>query len=210
MKIVVVGASGKTGRLVIEEAVMAGYEVIAYVRIKESVKLVHPGLTIVEGQLNEKDKLKSVLAGADVCVSTLGGASLTKHSRAIVEGIDTIVALLEELKVKRFIYMSSIGAGTSRYFMPQPIRFFIADLLLRVPLADHTKKENRIMKSQLDWTILRPGGLTDGAKSDTLKHGSESFIMKGNQTVSRASVAAFIVNQFTDSAYLKKCVWLIE
>ncbi len=210
MKIVVVGASGKTGRLVIEEAVNTGYEVIAYVRTKESVKLVHPNLTIVEGQLNEKDKLKTVLSGADVCVSTLGGASLTKHSRALVEGIDVIVGLLEELKVKRFIYMSSIGAGSSRYFMPQPFRFFIADLLLRVPLADHTKNENRIMKSQLDWTILRPGGLIDGAKSETLKHGSESLSMKGNQTISRASVAAFIVNQLTDKIYSKKCVWLME
>ena len=194
----------------IEEAVNAGYEVIAYVRTKESVKLIHPNLTIVEGQLYEKEKLKSVLSGADVCVSTLGGASLTKHSRAIVEGIDTIVGLLEEVKVKRFIYLSSIGAGNSRYFMPQPFRFFIADLLLRVPLADHTKNENRIMKSQLEWTILRPGGLTDGAKSETLKHGSESFSMKGNQTISRASVAAFIVNQLTDKTYLKKCVWLME
>lgn len=101
MKIVVIGASGKTGRLVLEEAVAAGYEVIAYVRTKKSVTLAHPNLTVVEGQLNEKDKLKSVLAGSDACVSTLGGASLTKHSRAVMDGIDTIVGMLEEVNVKR-------------------------------------------------------------------------------------------------------------
>lgn len=210
MKIVVVGASGKTGRLVLEDAVVAGYEVIAYVRTKESVTLAHPNLTVVEGQLNEKDKLKSVLAGADVCVSTLGGASLTKHNRAVMDGIDTIVGMLEEVNVKRFIYMSSIGAGTSRDYMPQPVRYFIADVMLRVPLADHTTNENRIMKSQLDWTIIRPGGLSDGAKSDKLKHGTESFKMTGNQTVSRSNVAAFILKLLTEGSYLKKCVWLVE
>lgn len=140
---------------------------------------MHSQLTVVEGQLNEKEKLKPVLAGSDACVSTLGGASLTKHSRGILDGIDTIVSVLEEVGVKRFIYMSSIGAGTSREYMPQPVRFFIADVLLRVPLADHTANENRIQKSQLDWTILRPGGLSDGARMDTLKHGVETHFNPG-------------------------------
>ena len=128
MKVIVFGASGKTGLLVIQEALAAGYEVVAYVRTKESIKLAHPNLKVVVGQLNEKDKLKSVIIGSDACISTLGGGSLTKHSHAIIEGIDNIVRIMEEVKVKRFVYLSSIGAGNSRYYMPQPIRCFIADL----------------------------------------------------------------------------------
>ena len=81
---------------------------------------------------------------------------------------------MEEEKVKRFIYLSSFGAGDSRKYMPQPIRFIIADVMLRVPLADHNTNESRITKSQLKWTIIRPGGLTNGAKTDNLKHGSEN------------------------------------
>ena len=94
--------------------------------------------------------------------------------------------------------------------MPQPIRFFIADLMLRVPLADHTANENRITQSQLEWTTIRPGGLTDGAKSDNLKHGTENMKMKGNQRISRSNVAAFILNQLTNSNYVNKSVWLFE
>lgn len=210
MKITIFGASGKTGRLLIEEALKSGYEVIAYVRTKESIKLVHPNLEVVEGQLNEKDKLKSVISGSDACISTLGGSSLTKHSYGIRKGIDNIVGLMEEVNVKRFIYLSSIGAGNSRNYMPQPIRFFIADLMLRVPLADHNANENRIAQSQLEWTIIRPGGLTDGVKSDNLKHGIEYTKLKGNLSISRSSVATFILNQLTDSTYLNKSVWLYE
>lgn len=208
MKIVVFGASGKTGRLVLEEALAKGYEVIAYVRDKESVQSVHPNLTVAVGQLNEKEKLKSVIAGSDACISTLGGTFLTKHNHAIMEGIDYIVGIMEEANVKRFIYLSSIGTGDSRRYMAQPARFLIADLLLRIPLADHNANENRIKSSQLEWTIIRPGGLTDGAKSENLKHGAEHTKLKGNLSISRASVAAFILDQLTGKNYVNKSVWL--
>lgn len=210
MKLVVFGASGKTGGLVIEEALASGHDVIAYVRTPESVKRVHPNLKVVVGQLNEKDKLKSVITGVDACISTLGGSSLTKHSPAIMEGIDNIVGLMEEANVKRFIYLSSIGAGNSRKYMPQPVRFFVADLMLRVPLADHNANENRITQSKLEWTIIRPGGLTNGAKSENLKHGTEYTKLKGNLSISRASVAAFIVSQLSNNTWLNKSVWLFE
>jgi len=94
--------------------------------------------------------------------------------------------------------------------MPQPIRFFIADLMLRVALADHNVNENRITQSQLEWTIIRPGGLTDGAKSDNLKHGSENTKLKGNISISRSNVATFILNQLTNSKYVNKSVWIYE
>lgn len=80
MKIIVFGASGKTGKLITEEALTSGHEVTAYVRAKESITISHSHLTVVVGQLNEKDKLKSVITGADACISALGGKSLIKHS----------------------------------------------------------------------------------------------------------------------------------
>jgi len=210
MKITVFGASGKTGKFVLDETLALGYEVTAYVRTKESIHLVHPKLNVVEGQLNETDKLRTVITGSDACISTLGGASLTKHSQAILDGIDSIVRIMEEVNVKRLLYLSSFGAGDSRNAMPQPLRFLIADVMLRIPLADHTTNENRITKSQLDWTLFRPGGLTDGPKTAPLKHGSENTKLKGNPSISRSNVAAFMVQQLTDRTYFNKSVWLSE
>lgn len=210
MKLVVFGASGKTGRLVVEQALAAGNQVVAYVRNKEAFNTNHPALEVVEGQLSETEKLKAAMTGSEACISVLGGASLTKHSYEIVEGIDTIVRLMEETGVKRFVYLSSLGAGESRMYMPQPVRFLVADVSLRVPLADHTANENRIRQSQLDWTIVRPGSLTYGGMIGQLKHGSEALKMKGNPSISRANVAAFILGQLTEATYRKKCVWLFE
>ena len=210
MKIVVFGASGKTGSLLVHEALTSGHNVIAYVRKPESVKSDHPNLKVVTGSLNDKEKLKSVISGSDACISTLGGTSLTKHSHEIIEGIDNIVTIMEEEKVKRFIYLSSFGAGDSRKFMPQPIRFIIADIMLFVPLADHNANESRITKSQLNWTIVRPGGLTNGAKTDNLKHGYGEIKIKGSLSISRSNVAAFLLNQVTNKDYVNKSVWLHE
>ncbi len=210
MKIVIFGASGKTGSLLVDEALASGHVVTAYVRKPEFVKSEHPNLKVVAGYLNEKDKLRSVISGSDACISTLGGASLTKHSTGIIEGIDNIVSIMEEEKVMRFIYLSSFGVGDSRKSMPQPIRFFVADIMLRVPLADHKTNENRITKSQLDWTIVRPGGLTDGAKTDHIKHGFGETKIKGNFSISRSNVAAFLLDQVTNKDYSNKSVWLHE
>jgi hypothetical protein len=148
--------------------------------------------------------------GSDACLSALGGGSLTKHSVEIMKGIALITSLMEELNVRRFIYISSIGVGESRYDMPQPIRFIVADLLLRVPFADHLKNETTIKSSQLEWTIVRPGGLTDGPLSKELKFGSERLNIKGNPKISRASVAAFMLKQISESTSIQKALWLFE
>jgi hypothetical protein len=113
-------------------------------------------------------------------------------------------------KIHRFIYLSSLGANESRYLIPQPMRFFLTRILLRIPLADHNSNENNIMKSKLQWTIVRPGSLTDGLLTGNLKHGTERTRMKGSASISRANVATFMIQQLTDTNYHQKAVWLSE
>lgn len=208
MKIVIFGANGKTGTLLTEQALAKGYKVKAYIRKSGTLAQQHPNLEVVLGDLNDTVKLKEVIAGADACISVLGGRSLTKHSPEIISGIDHIVSLMEQESVNRFIYMSSMGAGQSRYIMPPLIRFFIADIMLRVPLADHTTNEKRIAKSSLHWTLVRPAGLTNGPKTGRLKHGKTVKVLKGSPQISRANVASFLLDQLADTTYINEGVWI--
>lgn len=210
MKIVIFGANGKTGTLLLDQALAEGHQVIAYVRRAGAIVQQHKNLKTVTGNLDDTVRLKEALTGADACISALGGASLTKHSQEIIDGIDRIVLLMEQEGVKRFIYLSSIGTGESRYFMGPVLRFFLADVLLRVPLADHTINEQRLTNSKLQWTVVRPGSLTDGPKTGKMNHGSEKIKLKGNSKISRANVASFMLDQVTDSTSINKCVWLQE
>jgi uncharacterized protein YbjT (DUF2867 family) len=115
---------------------------------------------------------------------------------------------MEQEGVKRFIYLSSMGAGESRKLMGMIIRFLIADIMLRVPLADHTANEKRIAKSKLNWTLVRPAGLTNGPKTGRLKHGKTLKVLKGSPQISRANVASFIIEQLSDASYIKSGVWI--
>ena len=102
MKLVIFGAGGKTGTLVTQQALDAGYEVVAYVRRPDSVTLEHENLKVVVGELSDRAKIKAVVAGADACVSTLGGKSLTKRATEFTQGIRHIVDAMEAEEVKRF------------------------------------------------------------------------------------------------------------
>ena len=210
MKVVIFGANGKTGILLVEQALAKGHQVVAYIRRPESILIDNPKLKIIIGNLNEPLKMKDAITGADACVSTLGGGSLTKHSIETMNGIKNIISIMEIAKVQRFIYLSSLGAGESRFLIPQPLRFILTRFFLRVPLADHNFNESNIVKSKLDWTLVRPGSLTDGQFTGNLKYGGDNTKMKGNSSISRANVASFILQQLTDSNYIKKAVWLYE
>lgn len=210
MKVVIFGASGKTGLLLVEYALSKGYQVVAYIRRSKALNLSHPNLKKVIGNLDNIEKLQEAITGADACISALGGNSLTKHSPAIISGIDNIITSMELVGVNRLVYLSSLGVGESRAYMPLLIRFFIADIMLRVPLADHNTNEKRIAKSKLQWTVVRPGGLNDNLISEILNHGSEKTEIEGSPTISRANVAEFILQQLTEKEYINKSVWLYE
>lgn len=210
MKIVIFGASGKTGLLLVEYALSKGYQVVAHIRTARSLRQSHPGLTKVIGNLDDTEKLKEAITGVDACISALGGSSLTKHAPDIINGIETIIYTMEQEGVNRLIYLSSLGAGESRAYMPLLIRFFIADLMLRVPLADHNTNEKRIAKSKLKWTTVRPGGLNDNLISEILNHGSQKTKIKGSPSISRRNVAAFMIQQLTEKEYINKSVWIYE
>ena len=208
MKLVIFGANGKTGTLLTEQALAKGHQLTAYIRRAGALEQQHPNLKIVVGNLNDTDKLREAIKGADACISVLGGSSLFKHAPEIISGIDSIINIMEQDGVKRFIYLSSMGAGESRKLMGMILRFFIADVMLRVPLADHTANEKRIAKSKLNWTLVRPAGLTNGPKTGRLKHGKTIKVLKGSPQISRANVASFIIEQLSDASYINSGVWI--
>jgi uncharacterized protein YbjT (DUF2867 family) len=208
MKLVIFGASGQTGRLVVEQALKRGHQVTACVRRPDALTMEHPNLKVVMVKLDDAGTLTKAIAGADACISTLGGNSLSKRSTQFTQGISNIVAEMERLGVKRFIYMSSVGAGESRYFMGPFLRLLITGILLRIPLADHSANEDRLLKSTLKWTFIRPGSLTDGPKTGKIRHGSEFIKLTGNPKITRADVADFILDQVVGEIYVNQGVWL--
>jgi putative NADH-flavin reductase len=210
MKITVFGASGKSGQQVVEKALEKGFQVLAYVRRENSLNIQHPNLKILVGNLSDTHKLKEAIKGTDACISTLGGSSLRKHSVEVIHGIDQIVTQMEKLGVNRLMYLSSFGVGDSQQYLAPFIRFLLVKLFLRIPIADHTTNEQRIQRSNLEWTIFRPGRLSDGPLFEDLKFGFDKPSTNGSPIISRASLALFILNQLSDDTFIRKSIWVYE
>jgi putative NADH-flavin reductase len=208
MKLVVFGASGRTGTLLVWQALDAGHEVTAYIRPESTWSLEHPLLRIVKGNLNDATRLIEVLTGADACLAALGGRSMTRRLPELVAGMDLIISVMEQVGVSRLIYLSSIGAGDSRYYMGPLIRMFIVWILLRAPLADHTAIEKRIRKSGLKWTIVRPMGLSMEPGSGNIRHGDGFIKINSGKQIPRVDVAAFLLKQVDSGEYENRAVWL--
>jgi putative NADH-flavin reductase len=128
MQIVVLGATGRTGRLVVEQALMRGDEVVAYVRNPHGIA-ENPGLEIAVGQLGDRLALKAVINGADAVLACLGthGKRMKKNIDLMQKSVPSIINAMKEANASRLVLESAYGVGdTAR----------TAGLIDRGPLAD--------------------------------------------------------------------------
>src|SRR5688572_23603346 len=109
MKIVILGASGKTGRILVHEALEAGHKVTAFVRDINKVTRTNPNLKIVVGDARRSEDLAKALEGADAVISTLG--SSRPGDNLIVASAKALIDAMHKTGVERVIMMSSFLAS---------------------------------------------------------------------------------------------------
>lgn len=195
MKITVVGGNKGTGAEVVRIASEAGHEVTCLSR--SGAEGLPAGVRGITGDALDADVARAAVAGADAVVVTVGGASGADRHRAAVTR--SIIAAMRDAGVRRLVVQSSLGVGDSMNLMPGPARVF-ARAILGKALADHADQEAAVAASGLDWTVLRPGGLTDGPASGdrVVQETAEGRPMKSR--ISRADVATHLVGILDDPA----------
>lgn len=198
MKIVVFGASGRTGLLTVFQALEKGHHVTAFARNTTSVTIQHKNLQLIQGDILEYETVKKAVEGQDVVISTLGVES-RKYTTVLSDGTANIILAMNELKVKRFICMSSVGIlGNDSGFWFGKI---ILPLFLKQVFEDKKRQMKLLQESNLEWVLIRPVGLTDAPK--TGKYQIYDMI-PGSSKIPRADVADFILKLMTDKKYDRK------
>ena len=204
-KLIVFGASGATGRHVVAQALQKGHAVTAFVRNRESLSVASDRLQVVEGDVTKDDEaLRSAMTGQDVVISTLGVGKSFKAGGLIAESGPRIVSAMGDQGISRLIFVSAFGVGETYRDVPLLPRVFMR-LLLRDIYRDKSAGETAIRRSGLDWTIVYPTGLTNAPPSGTYRVG-ERLALHGFPTISRADLAAFLVQQIEDGSHSKKGV----
>jgi putative NADH-flavin reductase len=204
MKLIIFGSTGGTGRQIITQALEQGYEVTAFARNPEKLDQEHDKLEVIKGNVLEFASVERAIQGQDIVLCTLGMPAIMDKSRLRANGTKNIIRAMEKHGIKRLICQSALGVGDSYEILPFYYRYFIIPLFMRRLYADHNIQENYIKDSQLDWTIVRPGNLTDGEHTGSYQHGFTAKNKTITLKISRADTADFMLKQLADNNYLHK------
>ena len=212
MTIAVFGGTGKTGRLVVAQALAAGHRVKVLARDPDKIPGAF-GLEFVKGDVLDGGKVMATLTGCEAAVIALG---VVKNGPTDVcsRATELVLQAATKTKTATVVAISSLGVGDSKNDIPWFFKVIVA-LLLKKVFADKEVQEELLQISPVQWVILRPSGLVDTPASGTAITGTgpmaEGFppgrIPQGR--VSRADVAQVALKAIADSAWHRKA-WFIS
>jgi putative NADH-flavin reductase len=204
-KVLILGATGGTGREVVSQALQLGHDVTVLVRSRERLTTPSDHLRVLTGSVpDDPQALAGAVRGQDVVISALGVGNSLKSSGLIARSMSAIVRAMEAQGIRRLVFTSAYGVGATRQDVPFLPRM-VMRVLLRDLYADKQAGEDELRRSALDWTLVYPTTLTNGRRTSLYRAG-EHLALRGFPTVSRADVAEFLLTQIEDRTYVRKGV----
>lgn len=203
-KIIVFGATGATGKELVNQALENNFEVTAFVRTPSKMKIQNPNLKVIKGDVLNFEQVASAIENQDIVFCNLGMPASDK-STLRADGTSNIVKAMKEKNVNRFICQTSLGFGDSKEVLPWHMKYIIVPFILKNAFKDHALQEKVVEESGLEWTIVRPGNMTNGKLTGDYKHGFEPT-EKIKLKISRNDVSHFMLNQINNNQYLHKKV----
>jgi putative NADH-flavin reductase len=205
MKVLVLGANGRAGGLVVEHAVANGHEVSLLVR--RAGHSYSPGVRVIEGDaLNARD-VQRAMDGQDAVVECIGGTAPWQYQTLEREVMRNIVAAMKESGARRLLVVSAMGVGESAKQSPWWYWWLVVPTFLRGITADKNAMEAIVRGSELDWVIARAPILTDGAETGRVK-----VLRKGEtgRAITRADLAGWLVEQLESRIYVGQAAVMVN
>ena len=202
MLVAVFGASGQTGRLVVGELLDKGHSVRAFLRDPARLGLAHTNLQVMVGDARDPATVDAAVAGADAVISALGSTRKEKDP-VFSAAIKLIIAAMSAHGCKPISVISAQGVGAEPDDgLALPLRIFRA--LLGEPIRDMRRMEDELKACDLDWTIVRPGGLYDEpvGNYDVV----EGNAIRGGGRTRRADLADALVRAVTERCWPRQAV----
>ncbi len=200
MRLFILGATGGIGRKLVKQGLERGYEVTAFARAPEKLRLRHERLAAIPGDPRDAEQLKKALIGHDAVLSTLGhrrGGSVT----LLGECARGTVSAMQETRV-RLLLVVSVAFLFCDAGLPAAL---LRNVFLRANGVDSREMERALIESEPDWTIVRPPRLTNGPRTGRYRVEGGHLPRRGF-LISRAEVAHFMLDETGKGARVRKIV----
>jgi putative NADH-flavin reductase len=202
MKIIVFGATGGTGKLLVSQALSKGHSVTAFVRNPEGLTQ-DPHLRVIQGDVLDFGAVVNAVRGHRAVLSALGARSL-KKSDILAQAIPSILEAMRQEYVTRLIVLGASGVvrdhGKSQNALTNTALWVAKKTVLKHPFVDQAAQERLLAASDVDYTIVRAPRLLDGPFTGTYRILPDA-LPPGALRISRADVADFMLQQLTDPRF---------
>ena len=204
MKLLVIGASRGVGLQMVQQALHTGHTVTAFARSAGEMPMQHRFLAKISGDFHDPVAVSAVMPGQDAVIITasLGMLQLKRQPEFYSRGTTQVLAAMKQHGVPRIVILSNFAAGDGDKLL-NPLERLFTNLFIREATDDHTRQEQLVSNSGLQWTVARPSRLThDPARS-------RYQVVSGQRVpscISRADVAAFLLQAATTELWLGQTV----
>lgn len=211
--IAIIGATGATGKQVLEGAMARGFKIRVLARTPAKLESVKDSIEIVKGSVDDLAVVKQLIDGVDVVLSTLGTSK--KPNYIVEKGVKVILQAIEASQNKpRFIHMSAVGLGDSKEQCRKSWLWYLI-VKLTFPLvgselfADMERAEELIVRTEVvNYVILRAAILNDKEARGYVVRRTEEAV--GGMFISRKDIAAFMLDVVKDTTYDGKAISLFS
>jgi putative NADH-flavin reductase len=206
MRIALFGARGKTGQALVAQAIQSGHTISALVRDPAGLP-PRSGLEMVVGDARDDDAVRQCLDGAEAVVSLIGSFN-RKPNTDVSDTSRTIVTQMQRVGPSRLVVVTSMGVGDSQAQMRSLLFRTIIRTVAREIWADRDRQEEIVRQSGLDWTIVRPGGLTDRPATGQWHTIASNAPQPRRIMITRADLAAYLLTTIEDPALTRRTLCL--
>ena len=206
MRILVLGASGSVGRLVVERALDRRHEVTALLRSPEKLSGLAGRLRIVQGDALDTSAVDRSVSGQDAVIYALG-AGRVRRTTLFSESTLVLLTAMTQHRVRRLICVTGVGAGETKGHGGFLYDRILYPLFTKGIYADKDKQESLIRQTDIDWTIVRPAPFRKDKPPGPL----QVLTDVGNVTLSRISrleIAEFLVAELEHPRHVRQSVFI--
>ncbi|KAJ4375868.1 hypothetical protein N0V83_001146 [Neocucurbitaria cava] len=201
-RVLIVGGSGRTGQLVIDELLARGHEVTALVRKPESLE-AKAGLVTVTGTPMNKEDVRNAFAQSnpEVVVVTLSApragdspfAAVISPPRLMADSNANVVAVMKEFNTPKIVIMQAFGVGESWMNMHWVMRMLMKKSNMIYQYDDHNLVAKEVKASGENYVFVRPSRLEEGEAKEIKEYADDGKGVPMMGAITRGSVAKFLV-----------------